>query len=530
MMMMMRLLLLLLASSGDGGWLLLQNAAAAIVGDSSSQWWRQRRESLFGTVVVDRNDGMDSNNNAPPPADPYQQQQQRQLKSPLFSCCRLTKNGKMNNNSKSNNSLLSFLTCIRGGAATAQQGDHTDDDSDDIDLDIFEKEGDAPSSTTPPPAAASNINTLAVKIRISTGLHSPLLDQRIEFTASSKRTVSSIKQAISKTMPGRPPISCIQLRYRGRLLSDHAGGGTPTTVNDIISQNDDDEDDDDEDEDEEEDSAKLSLTCDILPPIDSKFGIEFRSKIASCSTREIIEAYCLNMAGMMYGQEEQCLLSSSSNGGWGEEGAEHETMTAAAVTMIGKDPSLNIRKRAAFLQKQLFETMFTDETKLLIEEEHARVMRKKNSMEGGGGGGGEELVSVGGRGEGEEVVVYGLIPSTSRSNAIRSGGGRGGRKASKGGATMHVKKALQKNLNVVRYVCVCPQIVQPVASPLCFTLSMIIYHASFSIRANTHRIGQTRHETRYYFSFLGTLADEIPSLEHSYFSLHHYASSYKLVR
>ncbi len=38
--------------------------------------------------------------------------------------------------------------------------------------------------------------------------------------------------------------------------------------------------------------------------------------------------------------------------------------------------------------------------------------------------------------------MYGLISSTSRSNAIQSGGRGGGRKASMGGATMHVKKAL----------------------------------------------------------------------------------------
>jgi flavodoxin len=87
----------------------------------------------------------------------------------------------------------------------------------------------------------------------------------------------------------------------------------------------------DNDEDDE-DSIKLSLTCDILPPIDSKFGIEFRNKIVSLSTKKIIEAYCLNMAGMMYGQEEQCLSTSSSLEGKNEDDDE-ENINAPTTTM-----------------------------------------------------------------------------------------------------------------------------------------------------------------------------------------------------
>jgi hypothetical protein len=238
------------------------------------------------------------------------------------------------------------------------------------------------------------------------------------------------------------------------------------TVNDILSLDEDDDDDDiednnnnneEDDDEDDEDSIKLSLTCDILPPIDSKFGIEFRNKIVSLSTKEIIEAYCLNMAGMMYGQEEQCLSTSSTLEGKNEDDDEEEnnnaptaTMTpATTAAMIGKDnPSLNIRKRAAFLQKQLFDTMFTEETKQLIEEEHARVMKKKMMNNNVDGGGRDEQEAAARGQEDEKEIMFGLISPTSRSNAHRSGGRKGG--GSKGGATMNVKKALQKNLNVVR--------------------------------------------------------------------------------
>jgi len=357
-------------------------------------------------------------------------------------------------------------------AATLQDADDESDlelgidkqpQQDDDDEDEDDDEQDESATTT-----STTTSNLPIKIHISTGLHSPLLDQHLEFSASSKRTLHSIKQAISKSMVGRPPISCIQLRYRGRLLEDDDAtddgvgvGGGGMTVNDILSHHidDDDEDEDDdisnnnEDDEDEDDSIKLSLTADILPPIDAKFGIEFRSKIVTLSTKEIIEAYCLNMAGMMYGQEEQqqSLLSTTTWNGEDNDGMgrivsvedEVEDGVSTTTTTVGKDASLNIRKRAAFLQKQ-FESMFTEETKQLIEEEHARVMKRKNIVDGG------EVAASAAGGEDEEEIVYGLhSPTSSRSNAIRSAR-KGGRKGSKGGATMHVKKALQKNLNVVR--------------------------------------------------------------------------------
>ena len=392
-----------------------------------------------------------------------------------------------NNDNNNNSDLVYSLKSLRGGAAAAAAALLQDDDDDyidesDIDLldieqhqqgdedndteeDDDDDDDDAPSTTT---TTTTNANTLPIKIHITTGLNSPLLDQHIEFTASPKRSLHSIKQAISKTMPGRPPISCIQLRHRGRLLLDDNegkrgyGDSRTMTVNDILSLDNDDDDDDIEDnnnnednDEDDEDSIKLSLTCDILPPIDSKFGIEFRNKIVSLSTKEIIEAYCLNMAGMMYGQEEQCISTSSSLEGKNEDDDDEENNNAPTATItpatatIGKDnPSLNIRKRAAFLQKQLFDTMFTEETKQLIEEEHARVMKKKmvNNNVDGVGRDEQEAAARGQEDEGE--VVFGLISPTSRSNAHRSGGRKGG--GSKGGATMNVKKALQKNLNVVR--------------------------------------------------------------------------------
>src|SRR6056300_1998831 len=111
---------------------------------------------------------------------------------------------------------LDRIQNIRGGDATDSDDEYEVEDSDDeeedelsedelsnleVDSDneeVDEEEEDAPSSSS---------SGLPVKLTISTNLQSSLLDQQLEFTASRKRTVLSLKQAVSKTMRGRPPLS-----------------------------------------------------------------------------------------------------------------------------------------------------------------------------------------------------------------------------------------------------------------------------------------------------------------------------------
>jgi hypothetical protein len=250
-------------------------------------------------------------------------------------------------------------------------------------------------------------------------------------------------------MIGRPPISSIQLKYHGRVLVDD-----DESINDLLEDYDSDDEDEDDDEDEidaigededDEDTIKLSLVADIVPPIDSKFGIEFRDRVHKMSTKEILEAYCINMAGMVYGQElhvKECELyndneNDSQDGGDEEEDEEVHTTSSAVAT--NENHSLNIRKKAALLQSQ-FESTLSDETKQLINEEHERIKNHASSSS-----------STDATEDGE--VVYGLVPKGSSGSAVRSH--RKGRTL-KGGATMNVKRSLQRNLNVVcRRLCLC---------------------------------------------------------------------------
>jgi hypothetical protein len=291
-------------------------------------------------------------------------------------------------------------------------------DSDDEDEADDDKEVDAasPSSSSP------------VKLTISTNLQSPLLDQQLDLTASRKRTVLSLKQAVSKTMRGRPPLSSVILKFSGRLLEDDE------IVDDIVAEVEDDDDDDSDVEDDDDGMIKLKLTCDIVPPVDAKFGIEFREKATQMSTKELLDAYCVNMAGMMHNSE---LLQKESEAMDGTE--DNDDGDDIVEATIGgqqiQNHALHIRKRAASIQKQLEQSLSSNLIELM-EQEHERV--QAHIRESDGAVNGSQGSSTG------QEVIYGLVPQSS-SSSHRSG--RKG-KTLKGGATMNIKRSLQRNMNV----------------------------------------------------------------------------------
>ena len=333
----------------------------------------------------------------------------------------------------------------RGGGALDILSDDDDDideydESEEDELSENEPSGEELEDNTSTSTTSSASGGPPVKLTIKTSLSSQLIDQKLEFTASRTRTIHSIKLAISKTMVGRPPVSSIVLKYHGRTLNDN-----DEIVNDLLEELDSDDEDDEESdvedtigEEDDEDIIKLTLTADIVPPIDTKFGIELREQINKMSTKDILEAYCINMAGMIYESElhlKECELYDRLESGDGVSGEleDGEDVTSTSSTLATENHSLNIRKKAAIIQKQ-FESTLTDETRQLIQEEDERVKKyiaADTSDSGDVGGSSEE--------------VFGLV---------HQGGGasRSGRKGRtlKGGATMNVKRSLQRNMNVVR--------------------------------------------------------------------------------
>lgn len=334
---------------------------------------------------------------------------------------------------------LDRIHSIRGGSADSddeysdgvEDSDYEDSDEDDelteselsdmeVDADEEEEETDDEEEDAP-----SSSSSLPVKLTITTNLQSSLLDQKLDFTASRKRTVLSLKQAVSKTMRGRPPLSSVILKYSGRVLEDDE------IVDDIVAEVEEDDDDDDSDVEDDDDDGmvKLKLTCDIVPPVDAKFGIEFREKATQMSTKELLDAYCVNMAGMVYNSElqQQELVAMEKDV---EDEDDDDIVEETIGGLQNQNHALNIRKRAASIQKQMEQSLSSNVLELM-EQEHERVQAHVKGSDG--------AVDT----SDSEKVIYGLVQDSSSSH-------RSGRKGKtlKGGATMNIKRSLQRNMNV----------------------------------------------------------------------------------
>jgi hypothetical protein len=316
-----------------------------------------------------------------------------------------------------------FFTILRmrGGDVIDVETNDDDEANDDDGEDIVDSSENV--------AAPSSVSV--VKIQISTSFQSSIVDYKTTFMSSGKRTVLSLRQAMTRSLPGNPPLSIVKLRFRGRLLHDDS-----MTVEDVLqlARDDDDEDDDTlddklDDDDEDENIEKLGITCDILPPIDNKFGLQLKETIATLSTQEILHAYYINVAGLSYIQEQQQQQQQPT-----QQRQEEDSNT------------LNlIRKKATLVQKQ-FETNLSNEINNQIIYEHERVVNSRRKKSGSDN---YYTTHTAKDNDDDEDIVFGLIPRDTSSSSSSSR-----RKNSKkqigigGGATTNVKRILQRNINI----------------------------------------------------------------------------------
>lgn len=277
---------------------------------------------------------------------------------------------------------------------TALEDDSQDEDDLDNDVEDIEEDSDEhkPSSTGPP-----------VKLTIKTGLNSQLLDQSLELMVSRHRNVASLKLSCFRQMRGRPPVLLQTIRYGMSDLDDEM------TIDELIDE------DDEEDEDEEEcDEPALTLTLDIAPPVDPKFATELKDMVRGKTTEDIIDAYAGNAASLMsisrslVATTEESLTDSSVDGEIIESDDEKTEDKVRPYDSANSVPeSLWMRKQALVVKNQLLSTM---------SEEALKLLDKTDEEEEGGDA---------------------LLASSIR------------RKRRGGGAKMNVKRALQRNLNIV---------------------------------------------------------------------------------
>ena len=311
----------------------------------------------------------------------------------------------------------SSLFELRGGASMLSDDDEeydlddssSEDEESDMDLDDEssdeevtdeEDDGDAQVATSSSP----------VKLIISTGLGCSLIDQTLETNASRSRTIGNIRQTISRQMKGRPPMQSVRLLLGNRVLRDDE------IIDDLAPDEDDEDDeldDEEEDEDEEDDGmVKLRLTLDAVPPVDPKFGVELQEQLQKMSTAELLEAYAANAAAAHEGVARMFASSPlddlSDTDDDEEDDDEEESIGGRATTSV----STAMRKHALSIKETIVETMPQDAIAILNQSAD----------------------------ESEGAALASAVASARRHR-------RGG--AMKGGASTQVKRALQRNLNIV---------------------------------------------------------------------------------
>lgn len=171
-----------------------------------------------------------------------------------------------------------------------EESEDDDEESEDEDDDEGEEKA-APSASAAP-----------VSIIFKTNLGSPLIDTKLELLCSRTRNIDSIKNTLSRMLPGRPPAPMLRILSDGMVLDDDQ------LIDDIVE-----EDDDDDDEEEE----AMVLTLDMVPPVNPKFATELGA-VSDMSTSDLLDAYTANAAAMYHNghaifsgddEEEESMLS-----------------------------------------------------------------------------------------------------------------------------------------------------------------------------------------------------------------------------
>lgn len=278
-----------------------------------------------------------------------------------------------------------------------EEEEEEETDSEENEAEEEEEEDTSTSNTVLPP----------VKVHIRTNLHSALIDQTLEFTASRKRDVASLKHSIFRQMRGRPPMASQTLRLGTRVLKDDE------IVADLVEE---DEHDDDEVGDDDEKEATLTLLLDMPPPVDPKFATDLGSQLGKMTVNEVLDAYVINMA-VLHRNAMDMLDTSIMD--------EEDDMEDSLEKNIPS--SVTMRKHALLVKEQLLNTFPEDVLKLLQQNQD-----DDDEAEDG------DSINIDRSGEQDML----LKESIKSKGAVRK------KSAMKGGAKMTVKRALQRNLNI----------------------------------------------------------------------------------
>ncbi|GKY90535.1 hypothetical protein MPSEU_000027200 [Mayamaea pseudoterrestris] len=282
---------------------------------------------------------------------------------------------------------ISYIFRVRGGALE-------DDDDDDVDVDDEAETVITQTSTTQSSAAQdesdsdedehienddnkddqsttidnskplhSALSNEPVPINVTTMLQCSVLDHSLEITAHRSRSVGFLKASLSKQLPGRPPVSMLQLKLGPKILSDEL------LVDELM---DDDDDEDDDDEPEAASSSKLTLVLDMIPPIDVKSAIVSEAKLEELTPSQLLDAFAATEAAMyqnamLMAQEEQQQQQVENVNADGEEENDEADFSRSTHSSTPVSPTLLVKERAARLRQDM-------ETKLFQSASHQELL------------------------------------------------------------------------------------------------------------------------------------------------------------
>ena len=207
-------------------------------------------------------------------------------------------------------------------------------------------------------------STEPVNLHIKTNLNNAVVDiHALEIMALRMRDIGSIKKALSRQLPGKPPIESIRLLQHGHVLREEL-------LIDELMDDEEEEDEDDDDDEDDEHKASLTLVLDMVPPVDPRsFSGALQEKMEDQSTADLLEAYALNEAAIWYASRE---LSSAAAAA-AKEVADEDEETSVSEPPVPDDASsplitFELRQYATTFQSQIQATALSEKAAALLDD------------------------------------------------------------------------------------------------------------------------------------------------------------------
>jgi hypothetical protein len=188
-----------------------------------------------------------------------------------------------------------------------------------------------------------------------------VLDHALEMTLQRSGHVGKLKANLQRLLPGKPPVSTLQLKLGPRILTDDL------LIDELM---DDDEDEDDEDDNRADDADKVGLTLylDMIPPVDTNGVESFTAKLEDLTHSQLLDVYAANEASlymnaaMLLERDGENADGETLEGDNGEPQSTTVKSLAASTTLTLKHHAARIREEleAKLLQSDTAQTLLSD--------------------------------------------------------------------------------------------------------------------------------------------------------------------------